>query len=93
VSINEVTTIDNPIVNPYQDKYDLQKTYLTVDDFQQMNSALDFFFVGLSLSDNLNIRSRQVYNMIEFISEISGFADIFFVIIGFLLGHFYTPYS
>ena len=57
------------------------------------DSSLPFFYIGLQVSDNLNIRSRQVYNVIEFISEISGFADIFFVLFGFFLGHFYTPLS
>lgn len=43
------------------------------------------------LQDNLSVRSRQVYNLIEFISEISGFADIFFLAAGFFFGQFYQP--
>ena len=41
------------------------------------------------MSPNYNI----LHIIIEFISEISGFADIFFVAAGFLLGQLHTPYS
>jgi len=38
------------------------------------------------------IRTRSVYNIITLISEVSGFADIFYIGIGFILGTFYTPF-
>jgi hypothetical protein len=48
LSINDVSTIDNPIVNPYKDKYDLQKTYLTLDEVTPMKeTSLPYFFVGV----------------------------------------------
>jgi hypothetical protein len=93
-SINHVTALDNPIVNPYKDTIVLDKTYLTLDSvFFSETVPKPMYFVEIKLSDNLNIRARSVYTIIEFISEISGFADIFFVLFGFLVGQCYTPLS
>jgi hypothetical protein len=38
------------------------------------------------------IRSRTVYDIVTFISEVSGFADIFFISATFFFNIFYTPY-
>ena len=44
------------------------------------------------IADTKVIRTRGVYNIITLISEVSGFADIFYVGIGFILATFYTPF-
>ena len=31
LNINDVTTIDNPFINPYKEKNDLEKRYLAFD--------------------------------------------------------------
>ena len=45
--------------------------------------------VSLMLSDIETIRSRQVYNVIDLIAEVSGFADLFFVATTLFFGQFY----
>ena len=83
-----MSSIDNPFVNPFVEKYDLDRKYLAFEksvrektDSEQGNDL----FIVIFLSDTLHIRSRQVYNSIEFISEISGFADILMISAGFFL--------
>ena len=43
------------------------------------------------MSSIKNIRSRVVYDIITLVSEVSGFADIFMVCFGFLVGAFIRP--
>ena len=43
------------------------------------------------MSDNKIERSRSVYDLVAFIAEVSGFADIFMVLITFFLGLFHHP--
>jgi hypothetical protein len=45
----------------------------------------------LSLHDIKTFRSRTVYSLITLISEVSGFADILFIVAGIFLKTFYTP--
>jgi len=40
----------------------------------------------LGLSDEKNIRTRTVYDLITLIAEVSGFADLFVLGFGFLIG-------
>ena len=47
--------------------------------------------IFLDLSDNKIIRSRRVYHFVEFIAEVSGFADIFMVFSALILGSLYQP--
>jgi hypothetical protein len=49
--------------------------------------------VEFELADTNNIRQRQVNDVITLIADISGFADIFMLTAGFLLGNFYHPKS
>jgi hypothetical protein len=44
------------------------------------------------LEDTFVSRSRTVYDVITLVSEVSGFADIFFVVITYVLGILYTPF-
>ncbi len=48
--------------------------------------------IRFALEGTKFIRSRTVYDVIALISEVSGFADIFFVSATFLFGLLYTPY-
>jgi len=48
--------------------------------------------VKFKLGDKKVIRTRSVYKIITLISEVSGFADIFYIGISFILGTFYTPF-
>jgi hypothetical protein len=45
----------------------------------------------LYLDDTKILRGRSVYDIITFVSEVSGLADIFFVTITFIFGVIYTP--
>ena len=68
--------------------------YLTVLDnkefiYTEENIIIDIIF---SPKGTKVIRSRTVYDVITFISEVSGFADIFFVSATFFFGLLYTPY-
>ena len=47
---------------------------------------MDFF-----LKSDKTLKSRTVYNLIDLISEISGFADILFVIAGMFFSFYYSP--
>jgi len=51
------------------------------------------FIAEIKLDDTKTIRSRTVYDIVTFFSEVSGFADIFFVFLTFLFGLLYTPYA
>jgi len=42
--------------------------------------------------DTKIIRSRTVYDVITFVSEVSGFADIFFVVFTHMFALLYTPF-
>jgi hypothetical protein len=45
----------------------------------------------LFLSETQVIRQRSVYTVIEFISEVSGIADILYVLTAAFMVSFYTP--
>jgi hypothetical protein len=45
----------------------------------------------LNLSNNKVIRKRTVYDLVTFIAEVSGFADLFMVAATFFLGLLYHP--
>jgi hypothetical protein len=45
----------------------------------------------LNLSNNKVIRKRTVYDLVTFIAEVSGFADLFMVAASFFLGSLYHP--
>ncbi len=50
------------------------------------------FQAQFGLSDTKIIRSRTVYDVITFVSEVSGFADIFFVVFTHVFALLYTPF-
>jgi hypothetical protein len=43
------------------------------------------------LKSEKTLKSRTVYNLIDLISEISGFADILFVFAGMIFSFYYSP--
>lgn len=70
------------------------KKYLTISrksvDTPEIPSML--FITEIKLDDTKTIRLGTVYDLITFISEVSGIADIFFVLLTFLFGLLYTPF-
>jgi hypothetical protein len=82
------------LTNPWDNSQDEIKKYLTYSrksaDTHEIPSML--FITEIKLDDTKTIRSRTVYDLITFFSEVSGFADIFFVLLTFLFGLLYTPY-
>ena len=97
VNSNESTFMDNPFQNPYQEEATAEWEYLTVDKYEVVKregelANKELFVLGsVRLSDTKYIRQRIVFDIVTLIAEISGFADLFLVIIGFLMGTFYTP--
>ena len=61
-----------------------------IEDYDKLSESAfsSFTFV---LSDKKTIKSRTVYNLITLISEVSGFADLFFVAAALFFYTFYTP--
>ena len=60
------------------------------DDYDK-NTEETFSSFTFVLSDKKTIKSRTVYNFITLVSEVSGFADLFFVAAGIFFYTFYTP--
>jgi hypothetical protein len=58
----------------------------TVPSFQNV-----YISVSLFLSDKKQIRTRTVYDVITLIAEVSGFADLFVLGFGSLIGLIYSP--
>jgi hypothetical protein len=54
-----------------------------------LNNA--FLSVSLFLGDKKQIRSRTVYDIITLVAEVSGFADLFVLGFGSLIGLVYSP--
>jgi hypothetical protein len=66
-------------------------TFLSSTDKSLSPSHPNILEVILTLNDSITYRSRTVYSFITLVSEVSGFADILFVIAGVFLTFFYTP--
>ena len=54
-------------------------------------SSKFWFTLSFLLQNEKTLKSRTVYNLIDFFSEISGFADILFVAAGIFFTFFYSP--
>ena len=82
---------DQPWQNPWVPKIDLKLNYLTTSKKDKLSStdSKNLIETVFYLSDKKVIRSRQVYNIITLISEVSGFLDIWIIGASFLLGTFY----
>lgn len=86
---------DTPFANPWSDAPDSRHKYLTFKSQSDVSYEFDeddptIFEAKFMLDDTKVVRSRTVYNLITLVSEVSGFADIFLVIMGFSLGVMYT---
>ena len=86
---------DTPFANPWSDAPDSRHKYLTFKSQSEIPFELKIndptiFHAKFTLDDTKVVRTRTVYNLITLVSEVSGFADIFLVIIGFGLGVMYT---
>ena len=92
VQVNEVTLIDNPWQNPYAEDITLKKSFLTAKDQKSSSVHFDALNFLVVLGDEKSIRGRQVYSLIELISEVSGLADILASGAGLFLT-FYTAQS
>ena len=64
-------------------------TFDTISD--KINKGNSLIGVTFLMSSEMTIKSRTVYNLIDFFSEISGFADILFVAAGIFFTFFYSP--
>jgi hypothetical protein len=59
----------------------------------KFNNLGAFKMLDVDLSNKKIIKSRQVYDIITFVAEISGFADLFMVFTTLVLGTFIQPQS
>lgn len=94
VNVNEAHLSDTPYRNPLFDSNPPEMiTYLTYESIASntIGWTNNIFVADVYLSDVLYIRSRSVYDLITLIAEVSGFADIFFLSLTFVLGLLYTP--
>lgn len=94
LNANEVQLADSAFQNPFDDNDGLTElNYLTVaySSLVEDNDSEMFFSLKLRLNDQKVIRSRSVYTLLTLVSEVSGFADLIYVAIGFILGKLYTP--
>jgi hypothetical protein len=84
VSINTATLKDNPIVNPWSTLNGSKQSFLTSGQLTKtfsnpIESTKYFGRLEVKLSDNKILRVRTVYNIVDFIADSSGFADILIV--------------
>jgi hypothetical protein len=92
---NQASLLDSPFSNPFEEESEINMNeYLTAGDteIRAISGVSTFFFqIRVRLTDTMTIRNRTAYNFITLISEISGFADLLNVSVGFLLALLYTP--
>ena len=72
LNINEANAVDTALQNPYLSQTGLQRDYLTFDKIM-LGDDWDSMELHVQLSETKLIKSRQVYSLIELISEVSGF--------------------
>lgn len=87
---------DPPLSNPWSDAEPNTLSYLTYSSGSGESSCEPkecIYEAEFYLEDIVVKRSRTVYDVITLVSEVSGFADIFFVLITYILGIFYTPFQ
>jgi hypothetical protein len=90
---NEAQLLDTPFANPFtESSYIEYYNYMTSDStvYTDKPGQQSFVKIRLRLTDTMTLRSRTVYSLITLISEMSGFADLLYVSVGFLLGLLYT---
>lgn len=94
VQVNEVGLQDNPLVNPWDTNPGSSYQFLSYQDQEEQPDPTPglLFAASIQLTDIKVIRSRSVYDVITFISEVSGFSDIFFLIADMIIGTLYTPF-
>ncbi len=97
MQINNVQLQDSAWQDPFNENPQLDRNYLTYfkDEKHEYNFSTSFPGIVLAyeftLHDIKTFRSRTVYSLITLISEVSGFADILFIVAGIFLKSFYTP--
>jgi len=87
---------DTPLSNPWSEAEPETLSYLTYSSEGGESSCGPkecIFEAEFYLDDIFVKRSRTVYDVITLVSEVSGFADIFFVLITYILGVLYTPFQ
>jgi len=96
---NSDSAADNYMQNPWEpEEITAEMDHLTVHKYEVVENrgalAVDEFFAqgSLRLADFMYVRQRIVYDFITFVAEVCGFADLFMLGFGFLLGTFYQPY-
>ena len=93
-NINEVKLIDTPFQNPWKEQHDLITSFLTSDKTKVIKTnaeSQELLLLEIYLSDTKLMRSRTVYDIVTLIAEVSGFADLFVLGFGALIGNFYNP--
>jgi hypothetical protein len=86
--MNEASGSDSPYINPWRETKTFSHEYLTFKEIREYNDRHSLFFIQVTLSDTKIIRNRSVYDLISFIADISGFADIFMVVFGLILTNY-----
>ena len=87
---------DTPLSNPWSDAEPDTLSYLTYSskgEESRCETPDCIYEAEFYLEDIFVKRSRTVYDVITLVSEVSGFADIFFVLITYILSIFYTPFQ
>lgn len=89
VSLNEAITVDSPYTNPFLvSDGEVKYQYLTLNSVVNENLVADHMAIyeaSILLHDTKLLRSRRVYSIITLISEVSGVADILFVMMTVLI--------
>jgi hypothetical protein len=83
-SINNITLNDGPYESPWKNDEDERLLYLTTSEFKSTEISLNpnknkLISMSFHLSDNIVMRSRSVYNLVDMIAEVSGLADILII--------------
>ena len=100
--INSVDLNDDPYENPWKSETKSDIQYLSTENIKltkEPNSVWEeegnpdkylVFYFTTKLSDMLTERSRKVYNIVDMFAEVSGLADILFVISKYLMSIIFT---
>ena len=98
LAVNSATTSDDPLQNPFEETTTGEWEHLTVHRYEvvdltgSMAEQKNFAKGSLRLADFMYVRQRIVYDFVTLVAEVAGFADLFLLGFGFLLGTFYQPY-
>jgi esterase/lipase superfamily enzyme len=98
LAVNQVSFMDSYYQNPWVEEQGSTEQFLSAASTNAMPAdpyAANLEFIAIQMQPDATkvIRSRRVYNVIDLIAEVSGFADLFMILGAFLLGNFYQTQS